>query len=141
MWGVFFVLLWSRKPYLTLKTIFGTQLAPPDPSLGGALKGFWGSKLMLKDIWHEGCLLSTILVKEVRIDFKDIFWDPIDHPRPCLGGRGAQKGSRGSKLKLKDKCLVGCLFSTILVKEVVIDFKDIILEPNWPPQDRFLGGL
>ena len=79
-----------------------------------------------------GCLLSTILVTEVVIDFKFIFWDPTDHPRPFLGG--AQKGSRGSKLKLKDKCHVGCLFSTFLVKEVVIDFKDIIWEPNWPPK-------
>ena len=59
MWGVFLVLFWSRKPYLTSKTIFGTQLAPPDPSLGGS-KGVLGSKLKL----NEGCLLSTILVKD-----------------------------------------------------------------------------
>ena len=51
---------------------------------------------------------------------------------PSFGG--AQKGSRGSKLNLKDKCHVRCLFSTILVKEVIIDFKDIIWEPNWPPK-------
>ena len=40
---------------------------------------------------------------------------------------------------MKDKCLVGCLFSTVLVKVVVIDVKDIIREPNWPP-GFFLGG-
>ena len=44
MWGVFLVLFWSRRPYLTSKTIFGTQLAPQDPSLGGS-KGVWGVKI------------------------------------------------------------------------------------------------
>ena len=57
----------------------------------GGSKGVGGSKLKLKDIWHVGCLLSTISVKEVVIDFKDIFWDPTDHPRPFLGGsKGVQ---------------------------------------------------
>ena len=64
----------------------------------GALKGSRGSKLKLKDIWHVGCLFGTILVKEVVIDFKDIFWDPIDHPRPFLGG---SKGVQGVKTEVE----------------------------------------
>ena len=92
----------------------------------------------MKDVWHVGCLFSAILVKEVVFDFKDIFLDPTGSPGPFLGG-GGLKGSRGSKLKLKDIWHVGCLFSTILVKEVVIDFKDIFWDPTSPP-GPFLGG-
>ena len=44
MWGVFLVLLWSKRPYLTSKTSFWTQLAPQDPSLGGS-KGTQGVKI------------------------------------------------------------------------------------------------
>ena len=101
---------------MTSKTSFGTQLAPRILSWG-ALKGCRGSKLKLKDIWHLGCLFSTILVKEVVIDFKDIFWDPTSPPGPFFGRRGALKGSRGSKLKLQDIWHVVCIFITILVKE------------------------
>ena len=34
---------------------------------------------------------------------------------------------------------VGCLFSAIVVKEAVFDFKDIFLDPTGPP-GPFLGG-
>ena len=85
MWGVFLVLFWSRRPYLTSKTSFWTQQAPQDPSLGGS-RGVQGSKLKLKDIWHVGCLFSAILVKEAIFDFKDNFWDPTGPPGPFLGG-------------------------------------------------------
>ena len=95
--------------------------------------------MKLKDIWHVGCLFGTILVKEVVIDFKDIFWDPTSPPGPFLGGRGALKGSRGSKLKLQDRWHVGCLFITILVKEVLIVSKDILWDPAGPPGPYFGG--
>ena len=87
------------------------------------------SKLKLKDIWHVGCHLSTILVKEVVIDFKDIFWDPTNPP----WRKEALKGSRGSKLKLQDRWHVGCLFITFLVKDVLIVSKDIFCDPAGPP--------
>ena len=71
---------------MTSKTSFGTQLAPQDPSWGGAFKGFRRSKLKLQDIWHVGYLFITILVKEVLIVFKDILWDPAGPPGPYFGG-------------------------------------------------------
>ena len=82
----------------------------------GVLEGSRGSKLKLKEIWHEGCLFSAILVKEAVFEFKNIFFGP-KWPHKTLPW-GALKGFRGSKLKLKDMHM-GCLFSTILVKEVV----------------------
>ena len=51
---------------------------------------------------------------------------PQDH---SLEEGGALKGSRGSKLKLQDIWHVGCLFITILVKEVLIVIKDILWDP------------
>ena len=53
---------------------------------------------------------------------------------------GVLKGSRGSKLKLKDIWHVGCLFSAILAKELVFDFKEIFLDQTGPP-GPFLWGL
>ena len=85
-----------------------------------------------------GCLFSTILVKEAIFDLKDIFLDPTGPPGPFLGG--VLKGSRGSKLKLKDIWHVGCLFSAILAKELVFDFKEIFLDQTGPP-GPFLWGL
>ena len=82
------------------------------------------------------CLFSTILVKEVVIDFKDIFWDPTSPP---WRGRGAFKGSKGSKLKLQDRWHVGSLFITFLVKEVLIVSKDILWDPAGPPGPYFGG--
>ena len=92
--------------------------------------------MKVKDILHVGCLFGTILVKEVVIDFKDIFWDPTNPP----WRGGALKGSRGSKLKLQDRWHVGCLFITILVKEVLIVFKDILWDPVGPPGPCFGGS-
>ena len=51
----------------------------------------------------------------------------------------APKGSRGSKFRMKDVCHVGCLFTAILVKEAVFDFKVFFLDPTGPPRP-FLGG-
>ena len=42
-------------------------------------------------------------------------------------------------MKLKDIWNVGCLFSAILAKEPVFDFKEIFLDPTGP-QDLSLGG-
>ena len=53
--------------------------------------------------------------------------------------RGALKGSRGSKLKLLDRWHVGCLFITILFKEVLIVSKDILWDPAGPPGPYFGG--
>ena len=53
--------------------------------------------MKLKDIWHVGCLFSTTLVKEVVIDFKDIFWDPTNHPRPFI--RGLKRGPGGKNFE------------------------------------------
>ena len=41
---------------------------------------------------------------------------------------------------MKDVCHVGCLFSAILVKEAVFDFKDFFLDPT-APQGPFFGVL
>ena len=83
-----------------------------------------------------GCLFSAILVKEAVFDFKDIFFGPNWPPRTLTWG--VLKGSRGSKLKLKDIWHMGCIFSTALVKEVVLEFKDIFWDPTSTP-GPFLG--
>ena len=85
-----------------------------------------------------GCLFSTALVKEVVLEFKDIFWDPTSTPGPFLG-EGGSKGSRGLKLKLQDTWHVGYFF-TVLVKEVLIVFKDILCDPAGPPESYFGGS-
>ena len=84
------------------------------------------------------CLFGTILVKEVVIDFKDMFWDPTSPLVHFLGEKGALKGSRGLKLKLQDKWHVGCLFTTILVQEVLIVLRHLI-EPSWPARTLLWG--
>ena len=94
----------------------------------------------MKDVWHVGCLFSAILAKEPVFDLKDIFLDPTGPPGPFLGGGGVLKGSRGSKLKLKDIWHVGCLFSAIMAKELIFDFKEIFLDQTGP-LGPFLGGL
>ena len=45
-----------------------------------------------------GCLFSTTLVKEVVIEFKDIFWDPTSPQDSSLGG---SKGVQGVDIEVK----------------------------------------
>ena len=80
---------------------------------------------------------GAILAKEPVFDLKDIFLDPTGPPGPFF--RGVLKRSRGSKLKLKDIWHVGCLFITILVKEVLNVSKDILWDPAGPPGPYFGG--
>ena len=136
MWDVFLVLFWSRKPYLTSKTIFGTQLAPPDPSLGGS-KGVLGVKIRVEGYRAWGVSFEYYFSQGGKNWLQRHLLGPNWPPKTLPWE--AQKGSRGSKLKLKHKCHVGCLFSTFLVKEVVIDFKTSFGNPTGPPRP-FLGG-